>query len=59
MSLVPLYEGQMLWRETVDRMAAQGFEPGVAGPRLLRPAQGRLLQADGVFAHRRAIETPT
>ncbi len=26
MSLVPLYDGSMLWRETVDRMSATGYE---------------------------------
>jgi FkbM family methyltransferase len=59
MSLVPLYDGQMLWRETVDRLAAQGFDLVSLVPGFSDPRSGRLLQADGVFAHRRAFETPT
>ena len=49
MSLVPLYEGAMLWRETVDRMATEGFDLASLVPGFSDPASGRLLQADGVF----------
>ncbi|MFZ2014377.1 MAG: FkbM family methyltransferase [Nocardioides sp.] len=59
MSLVPLYVGQMLWRETVDRLAAQGFDLVSLVPGFTDPRSGRLLQADGVFAPGRAFEPPT
>jgi FkbM family methyltransferase len=49
MSLVPLYDGSMLWRETVDRMASEGFELASLVPGFSDPTSGRLLQADGVF----------
>lgn len=49
MSLVPLYEGSMLWRETVDRMSGAGFELASLVPGFTDPTSGRLLQADGVF----------
>jgi len=49
MSLVPLYEGSLLWRETVDRMSAAGYELASLVPGFTDPASGRLLQADGVF----------
>jgi FkbM family methyltransferase len=49
MSLVPLYEGSMLWRETVDRMSGSGYELASLIPGFTDPTSGRLLQADGVF----------
>jgi FkbM family methyltransferase len=59
MSLVPLYDGQMLWRETVDRLGGQGFDLVSLVPGFSDPRTGRLLQADGVFARRDAFEQPT
>lgn len=49
MSLVPLYDGSMLWRETVDRMSATGYELASLMPGFTDTTTGRLLQADGVF----------
>jgi FkbM family methyltransferase len=49
MSLVPLYEGSMLWRETVDRLSGAGYELASLVPGFTDPTSGRLLQADGVF----------
>jgi FkbM family methyltransferase len=49
MSLAPLYEGSMLWRETVDRMTDAGYELASLVPGFTDPTSGRLLQADGVF----------
>ena len=51
MSLVPLYEGSMLWRDTVDRMSGAGYELASLVPGFVDPTSGRLLQADGVFVH--------
>jgi FkbM family methyltransferase len=53
MSLVPLYEGAMLWRETVDRMSDAGYELASLVPGFTDPTSGRLLQADGVFVRSR------
>lgn len=52
MSLVPLYQGEALYRDLIDRLDGLGFdlwhiEPGFADPRT-----GRLLQVDGLFARR-------
>ena len=49
MSLVPLYEGSLLWRETVDLLSDRGFELASLIPGFTDPTSGRLLQADGVF----------
>jgi FkbM family methyltransferase len=51
MSLVPLYEGSMLWHETLDRMSQAGYELASLVPGFTDPRSGRLLQADGVFVH--------
>lgn len=56
MSLVPLYEGQKLYREMIALMEAQGFclmslEPGFSDP-----GTGRLLQVDGVFFRIAAVD---
>jgi FkbM family methyltransferase len=52
MSFVPLYEGQMLWRETVGVLESRGYELVSLLPGFTDPRSGRLLQADGVFARR-------
>lgn len=49
MSLVPLYEGQLLAREMWELLAAKGFEAWLFDPMLRNPVTGRLLQFDGVF----------
>lgn len=49
LSLVPLYEGQRLWRECIDRLAAEGFVLWALQPVFIDPANGRTLQWDGLF----------
>ena len=49
MSLVTLYEGQMLYREMIQLMDAHGFSLMSLEPGFFDPASGRLLQMDGVF----------
>ncbi len=49
MSLVPLYDGQVLARDLWDLLAAQGFEAWSLEPGFRHPASGRMLQLDGVF----------
>jgi FkbM family methyltransferase len=58
MSLVPLYGDSMLWRETVDRMSAEGYELASLVPGFSDPTSGRLLQADGVFVREDRAEEP-
>lgn len=49
LSLVHLYEGQVLMPELVDRLAGLGFELWILMPEFSDRATGRTLQCDGVF----------
>lgn len=49
LSLVPLYEGQQLWRESIERLEAEGFVLWALQPVFIDPANGRTLQWDGLF----------
>lgn len=49
LSVIPLYEGQTLYRETIDWLAGQGFELWNLIPGFLDESNGRLLQFDGIF----------
>lgn len=49
LSLVPLYEGQHLWREIIDRFEAEGFTLWAFKPVFSDLSQGRTLQVDGIF----------
>lgn len=49
LSLVPLYEGQRLWRDCVERLEADGFQLWALSPEFVDPATGRTLQWDGLF----------
>ncbi len=49
LSLVPLYEGQRLWRECIERLEAEGFVLWGLQPMFYDPATGRTLQWDGLF----------
>ncbi|MDV7199729.1 FkbM family methyltransferase [Roseovarius sp. 10] len=49
LSLVPLYRGQHLWRDCVDRLQAEGFELWSLEPAFLDLEVGRTLQWDGLF----------
>lgn len=49
LSLVPLYEGQMLWLEMIQRMADQGFTLWMIQKGFTDPRTGRSLQVDGIF----------
>ena len=48
-SFLPLYEGQLLWRECVDRIQADGFTLWALEPVFVDPANGRTLQMDALF----------
>ena len=49
MSLIPLYQGQLLFRETIELLDNLGYELYSAIPGLADPKTGRLLQMDGIF----------
>ena len=49
MSLVPLYEGELLMPEICAAMTGSGFELWDFEPSFRNPITGRLLQIDGIF----------
>jgi FkbM family methyltransferase len=49
LSLCPLYDGQLLWRDIIDLLEASGFELWSLFPEFLDPDTGRMLQCDGIF----------
>lgn len=49
LSLVPLYEGQCLWKEMIGRLEEEGFVLWAFEPVFSDPQDGRTLQIDGVF----------
>jgi len=52
LSLIQLYEGQRLWRESIERLESEGFVVWALEPVFVDPATGRTLQVDGVFYRR-------
>lgn len=49
LSLIPLYEGEALWRELVDRLEGEGFDLRFVLPGYYDRHLHRMLQIDGVF----------
>jgi FkbM family methyltransferase len=49
LSLIPLYEGQILYDDLVDKMKILGFSMWDISTVLTEPKSGRLLQVDAVF----------
>lgn len=49
LSLVPLYDGQRLWRDIVDRLDAEGFMLWALQKGFTDPRNGQSLQMDGIF----------
>jgi FkbM family methyltransferase len=49
LSLVPLYDGQHLWRDVIDRLEAEGFTLWTLQPEFSDRVSGRSLQVDGIF----------
>jgi len=49
MSLIPLYEGELLLSQMCSAMSAKGFELWDIEPSFRDTATGRLLQVDGIF----------
>jgi FkbM family methyltransferase len=52
MSLLPLYEGQILMPQMYAEMVARGFDLWDLEPNFRDPSTGRLLEMDGVFTRR-------
>jgi FkbM family methyltransferase len=48
-SLIPLYEGQRLWRDILDRLEFLGFELWALYPVFIDKHTGKTLQVDAVF----------
>lgn len=49
LSLVPLYDGQALWRDIIDRLEAEGFVLWALQKGFTDPRSGQSLQMDGIF----------
>ena len=49
LSLVPLYEGQALYRDLIDHLGTLGFEFCGVTTAFVDPVTGRTLQVDGIF----------
>jgi FkbM family methyltransferase len=49
LSLLPLYEGQRLWRECVERLESAGFVLWSLEPAFVDPINGRTMQWNGLF----------
>jgi FkbM family methyltransferase len=49
LSLVPLYDGQRLWRDVIERMEAEGFTLWAIQKGFTDPRTGRSLQVDAIF----------
>lgn len=55
LSLVPLYEGQRLWRDIIDRLDQEGFMLWALQRGFTDPRTGQTLQMDGIFLRRDAV----
>lgn len=49
LSLVPLYEGQKLWHDVIDRLEAEGFKLWALQKGFTDPHTGQSLQMDAIF----------
>lgn len=56
LSLVPLYDGQRLWRDIVDRLDAEGFMWWALQKGFTDPHTGQSLQMDGIFLRRSIVD---
>ena len=58
LSFTPLYEGQRLFSELVAELEQRGFVPSSMHEVFVDPANGRLLQVDGLFVREEAAGRP-
>ncbi|MEL7508631.1 MAG: FkbM family methyltransferase [Cyanobacteria bacterium J06554_1] len=49
LSIVPLYEGQRLWLDMMQRIESEGFTLWAIHPGFVDPRNGRTLQVDAIF----------
>ena len=56
LSLIPLYEGQLLWQESIAHMNDLGFEMAMLEPGFQDARTGVMLQADGIFIRKSAVD---
>jgi len=49
LSLVPLYEGQRLWKEVMERLQTEGFTLWAVQKGFTEPSTGQTLQIDAIF----------
>ncbi len=56
LSLVPLYDGQRLWREIIARMEASGFILWALQKGFTDPRTGQSLQMDGIFIRKSVVD---
>ena len=56
LSLIPLYEGQYLWREILERLELAGFTLWAIQPEFIDPNDGRTLQMNGIFFRKELVE---
>ncbi|MBK1648840.1 FkbM family methyltransferase [Rhabdochromatium marinum] len=56
LSLVPLYDGQRLWREMIDRMEAEGFTLWSIHQSFIDLHTGQSLQVDAIFLRQYALK---
>jgi len=49
LSLTPLYDGQHLWMDIIDRLSSAGFTLWAIQPGFMDPRDGRTLQIDAIF----------
>lgn len=54
LSFVPLYEGQRLWRDIIERMEHEGFTLWAIQQGFTDERTGRTLQLDGIFLRQQA-----
>jgi len=52
LSLVPMYQGQRLWRDYVDRLERESFQLYFAYPAFTNSTNGQTLQWDAMFVRR-------
>lgn len=57
LSLVPLYDGQKLWRDIIDRLDENGFMLWALQKGFTDPMTGQSLQMDGIFLRKDFVKT--
>jgi hypothetical protein len=50
LSATPLYEGQHLWQESIERLQKEGFTLWSLQPVFIDQSNGRTLRLDGLFS---------